>query len=159
MKKTLTKKNLVMGAAVIALSGITAFAPVTAEAGGRHGRHYGGYHHHHRGGGGDAALAAGVGLLLGATLMAASQPSYYNAPPARAYAPPSDYYGQNSGYYGQGNAYYETPVEATPASDVYRSASGQYCREYQSRARINGRMQTTYGTACQDNNGEWRIVN
>lgn len=54
---------------------------------------------------------------------------------------------------------YQQPVQAVPTSDIYRANNGQYCREFQSTANINGSVQATYGTACQDAGGTWRIVN
>jgi surface antigen len=37
--------------------------------------------------------------------------------------------------------------------------AGRYCREYQTRAEIGGRLQTVYGTACRQPDGDWQIVN
>ncbi|MEQ8815186.1 MAG: glycine zipper 2TM domain-containing protein [Thalassobaculum sp.] len=37
-------------------------------------------------------------------------------------------------------------------------ASGTYCREYTTRARVGGRTQEAYGTACRQPDGSWRIV-
>lgn len=91
-----------------------------------------------------AAVAIIGGVLLGAALL--SQPAY-SAPPQTVYAPPPD------AYYGQ------APLQAVPASDVYQTQSGQYCREYQSSARIGGQMQYGYGTACQQPDGSWRVAN
>lgn len=91
------------------------------------------------------AVAAGVGLLLGAALMSQPQQAYY-APPPTVYAP------SPSGYYSQ------QPIEAVPASDVYRTSSGQYCREYQSTIRVGGRIEQGYGTACMSPDGTWRVV-
>jgi hypothetical protein len=59
--------------------------------------------------------------------------------------------------------YYPPPASAEPATDG-PTASGPsggdgYCREYQTTARINGVMQPTYGTACLQPDGTWRIVN
>tara|TARA_R110000824_G_scaffold118960_2_gene271453 strand:+ start:72074 stop:72574 length:501 start_codon:yes stop_codon:yes gene_type:complete len=71
-------------------------------------------------------------------------PSVVYAPPPVVYAP---------------RVTYTEPLRATPTSDIYRANNGQYCREYQSTARINGRLQNTYGTACQDAGGVWRVVN
>jgi len=34
----------------------------------------------------------------------------------------------------------------------------QYCREYRTIARINGRKQTMYGTACRQPDGSWQAV-
>ncbi|HUD51411.1 hypothetical protein [Parvibaculum sp.] len=160
-----TRKSLKAKAAMLALVGFTTVAlPLApAFAGGWHGGHGGGHPQswgwgggHHHGGwdrghddndGAAVAVAAGVGLLLGATLMAQpAQPAYYSPPPATVYAPPP------AGYYAQ------APIEAVPTSDVYRTASGQYCREYQSSIRVGGQWQQGYGTACLGEDGAWRVV-
>ncbi len=39
------------------------------------------------------------------------------------------------------------------------SASGKYCREYQQTIYVGGREETAYGTACQQPDGSWEIVN
>lgn len=127
------------------------------HGGGYHGgggyRGDGGYRGYHGGGHHDddddglAAVAVIGGVLLGAALLSqASQPTY-SPPPQAVYAPPPP------AYYGQ------APLQATPASDVYQTQSGQYCREYQSSVRVGGQMQYGYGTACQQPDGSWRVVN
>jgi hypothetical protein len=156
--------------ALVALTAGFSAAPALADGwhgGGRgHGwgneRSYGGGQHYDRGyrdhgyrdrgdrdrGGNDAATAALVigGLLLGAAVLS-QPPAYYSAPPQTVYAPaPSAYYGQ-------------APIDAVPASDVYQTQSGQYCREYQSSVRVNGRLQNGYGTACLGEDGDWRVMN
>jgi surface antigen len=45
----------------------------------------------------------------------------------------------------------------TPVKDGY-SQSGQYCREFQQTITINGQQQNGYGTACQQPDGSWKIV-
>lgn len=35
---------------------------------------------------------------------------------------------------------------------------GEYCREYTKSVRINGQMQTAYGRACLQPDGDWKIV-
>ena len=42
---------------------------------------------------------------------------------------------------------------------TYRTSSGQYCREYQQTVMVGGREQSSYGTACRQPDGSWRIVN
>lgn len=155
--------------ALAAATSLTFAAP--AFAGGRHHgggggwgwsgeRHGGGYDrgynrgynrgYHHGNDDNDDGLAAVAvigGVLLGAALLSqASQPAYA-PPPQTYYAPPP------AGYYGQ------APIQATPASDVYQTQSGQYCREYQSSVRVGGQMQYGYGTACLQPDGSWRVVN
>jgi len=46
----------------------------------------------------------------------------------------------------------------TPVRDG-RSASGEYCREYRTTVTIDGRREQAYGTACQQPDGTWRVVN
>lgn len=38
------------------------------------------------------------------------------------------------------------------------SAGGEYCREYTKPVRIGGERQESYGTACRQPDGSWRIV-
>jgi hypothetical protein len=49
-------------------------------------------------------------------------------------------------------------VVAKPSSPPYAGPNGEACREYQSTAVIGGRQQLTYGTACLQPDGSWRIV-
>ena len=42
---------------------------------------------------------------------------------------------------------------------TYQSASGQYCREYQQSVLIGGEKHQSYGTACRQPDGSWKIVN
>lgn len=37
--------------------------------------------------------------------------------------------------------------------------SGAYCREYQHSVAIGGKIQEAYGTACQQPDGTWKVVN
>ena len=68
--------------------------------------------------------------------------SYYTAPPPVVYAP-----------YDGGQ------ISAVPASPVYQTAGGQYCREYQAQVIVNGQRVPSYGTACLMPDGSWRVVN
>ena len=70
--------------------------------------------------------------------------AYYTAPPPVVYAPAP---------YGGGQ------VSAVPASPVYQTAGGQYCREYQAAVTVAGAPQRRYGTACLMPDGSWRVVN
>jgi hypothetical protein len=62
--------------------------------------------------------------------------------------------------------YQEVPAVAQPQviyinnenSRVVTGADGRYCREYQSEIRVGGRLERTYGTACQEQDGSWEIV-
>jgi surface antigen len=41
---------------------------------------------------------------------------------------------------------------------TYQNASGQYCREFQQTITIGGQQQQSFGTACRQPDGSWRIV-
>ena len=51
-----------------------------------------------------------------------------------------------------GNSGTITPVRDGTAS------SGEYCREFQQTVTIGGRTQQTFGTACRQGDGTWRVV-
>jgi hypothetical protein len=76
------------------------------------------------------------------------------------------------GYYHYPPVYYPPPpprvvyvpapppvMSAVPTSPIYRAPNGEYCREYQSTVTIDGQPQPSYGTACQQPDGSWRVVN
>jgi surface antigen len=46
----------------------------------------------------------------------------------------------------------------TPVRDGRSESSGAYCREYKQTVVIDGRSEEAYGTACQQPDGTWRIV-
>jgi hypothetical protein len=78
-------------------------------------------------------VSVGVGLPL------FGPPPVYYAPPPVYYAPP--------------------PVVYAPAPTAYVPAPAtQNCREYQTTIQVNGQPQQSYGTACQQPDGTWRIV-
>lgn len=45
----------------------------------------------------------------------------------------------------------------TPRRDGY-SSSGRYCRQYEQTIYVGGRQETAVGTACQNSDGTWNIV-
>jgi surface antigen len=51
-----------------------------------------------------------------------------------------------------GNTGAVTPVR------TYQTATGQYCREYTQTINIGGERHQSYGTACRQPDGTWRIV-
>ena len=51
-----------------------------------------------------------------------------------------------------GVTYTVTPVKQ------YKS-DNKYCREYQTKVTVSGKTQDAYGTACQQPDGTWEIVN
>jgi surface antigen len=41
---------------------------------------------------------------------------------------------------------------------TYQSASGQYCREFQTNVTVGDKADKAYGTACRQPDGSWKIV-
>jgi len=48
--------------------------------------------------------------------------------------------------------------EVVATKDGY-AESGSYCREFQQTVYIGGKEESAYGTACQQPDGTWQIVN
>jgi surface antigen len=108
-------------------------------------------------GGGGAAIAAGVilgGLIGGGvgTLLdqndkrlanQAAQRALETAPSGQA----TTWHNPDSGKSGS----------VTPTR-TYQAADGTYCREYQQDIVIGGKKQQSYGTACRQPDGTWKIV-
>ena len=51
-----------------------------------------------------------------------------------------------------GNAGTVTPTR------TYQTADGRNCREFQQSVTVGGKTEKAYGTACRDENGNWKIV-
>jgi surface antigen len=60
--------------------------------------------------------------------------------------------GQSVGWQNpdQGGQYQVTPTR------TYQTSSGQYCREYQTRIVIAGKVEDAHGTACRQSDGSWQ---
>jgi surface antigen len=108
-------------------------------------------------GGGSTGIAAGtiLGGLIGGAVgnrMDAADQNRANAAAAQALeSVPS---GQSVAWRNpdSGNAGAVTPVR------TYQTATGQYCREYTQTITIGGEKHQSYGTACRQADGTWRIV-
>ena len=48
--------------------------------------------------------------------------------------------------------------QVTPQKTV-KTASGEYCREYTAKATVGGKQVDTYGTACRQPDGSWKLIN
>jgi surface antigen len=108
-------------------------------------------------GGGGAGIAAGTilgGLLGGAIgdrLDAADRQQAQVAATRALEASPS---GQSVAWRNPdtGNTGTVTPVR------TYQTSTGQYCREYTQTIAIGGEKHQSYGTACREPDGSWKIV-
>lgn len=108
-------------------------------------------------GGGSKGIAAGVilgGLLGGAAgnmldqrdkkmAMQASQRALETAPSGQVTAWKNP---------DTGNSGTVTPQR------TYQASNGQYCREFTQQIMIGGKKETSYGTACRQPDGAWKIV-
>ena len=83
-------------------------------------------------------------------------PSYYYPPPY--YYPPAYYYPPPV-YYAPAPVYGTVQPLPPPAAPAYQDGSGQTCREYQTTVQVDGQWQPSYGTACLQPDGTWRMVN
>jgi hypothetical protein len=82
-------------------------------------------------------------------------PPVYAPPPGVVVVPPP-YYGDSP--YAAGPAYALPPLSAQPGSAPYIAANGQYCRDFQSSAVIDGVTRPIVGTACRQPDGSWQVV-
>jgi surface antigen len=111
------------------------------------------------GGGSGRLWATGAGVLLGALVgseigssLDRADMAYAQQAQTRAYSAPVgetvSWNNPDSGHYGS----------YTPTRDGY-SSSGRYCREYQQTVVVGGQQQSAYGTACQQPDGSWQVIN
>lgn len=102
--------------------------------------------------GAGALLGAFIGSEIGKSLDRADQ-AYHSQATQQAYSAPI---GQTITWDNpeSGNSGSVTPVREGRTAD-----NNSYCREYKQTIVVDGQAETAYGTACQDTNGEWRLVN
>lgn len=145
-----TVGRLALGAAgLMALSAvavISAPAPAHADSfafgysSGHYPRHYHHPRHYHRHRGYDARY-----------VYVAPPPVYYYPPPRVVYAPapPPVYYAPPPA------VVYQQP-QTLPGGPL--QAAQNHCREYQSTTIVNNQQVQSFGTACLQPDGSWRIV-
>ena len=145
----LTAGGVVLGALTAAL--IASSSPADAGGWGRrgHGRHgyyrgYGGHRRYGRGGG------FRLRLVFPYTYGGPSYYGYRRYDPYRSYAAPAPVYTP---------PVYTPPVYTPPAAAPQTTAGAQpYCREYSGSVTVDGKTVSTYGTACLQSDGTWKIV-
>jgi len=78
----------------------------------------------------------------------------------------SPYYRPYS-YYQPATVVYAAPPAVVQPQVVYMNdvnsrevanEDGRYCREYQSKVKVGGQTQETFGRACQQPDGSWEII-
>jgi surface antigen len=108
-------------------------------------------------GGKGTGIAAGtilgglIGGAIGDRLDAADREKAHAAASQALESVPS---GQNVAWRNpdSGNSGVVTPVR------TYQISNGQYCREYTQTINIGGEKHQSYGTACRQPDGSWKIV-
>lgn len=101
--------------------------------------------------GAGALLGAFVGNEIGSSLDKADR-TYASQAMTKAYDAPV---GQEITWDNPENGRHGS---VTPVREG-RSASGEYCREYQTTVYIDGRKQSAYGNACRQPDGSWQVAN
>ncbi len=103
--------------------------------------------------------ATGAGVLIGTLLgsevgrsLDQADMAYANMANTQAHSVPV---GETVSWNNPESGNYGT---VTPTRDGY-SSSGRYCREYQQTVVVGGEEQSAYGTACQQPDGSWEILN
>lgn len=110
------------------------------------------------GGGSGSKWATGIGVLLGALAGAEIGASldkadmmYAQQANTKAHtAPIGETISWNNPESGHGGS-------VTPVKDRYSNQTKKYCREYEQTIYIDGKAQTGFGTACQQNDGRWEF--
>ncbi|MCB9983298.1 MAG: glycine zipper 2TM domain-containing protein [Rhodospirillales bacterium] len=110
------------------------------------------------GGGSGQLWATGAGVLLGAFIGSEIGKSLDNADRVmlgqanqRAQTAPI---GETVSWNNPDSGHYGT---VTPVRDG-ESSYGRYCREYEQVIYVGGQQETAVGTACQNSDGTWEIV-
>ncbi len=126
--------------ALPALADSASFSFSVGDHGGHRGGHYRGHHDSWRGHG-------------------YSHHSYYRS---HYWGGPSIYYAPRPVVYYQRPTVIERPVfiesETINATRGRVVSNNPYCREYQRNVTVGGHIEQSYGTACRQPDGAWKIV-
>lgn len=100
---------------------------------------------------GGALLGMWAGSHIGASLTRQDQ-VYHNTATQQAYQAPL---GESISWNNPESGHSGT---VTPTREG-RTNTGRYCREFQQSITVDGKTERAYGTACQQPDGSWQIVN
>lgn len=102
--------------------------------------------------GAGALLGAFVGSSIGKSLDQADM-AYHQQAFERAYSAPLNqpitWNNPQSGHSGS----------VTPVREGRQASTGGLCRQYKQTIVVDGQSETAYGTACQNPDGTWQLVN
>ena len=129
----LSMRNRMYVIFALAILATVILMPPDSYAGGRYHRHGHGHHHGN-------SFSIGLGFVF--PLYSYGHPYYAPAP---VYAVPA-----------------QLPPTAAPPEQPSYSANREeaaYCREYTKNILVDGKEEMSYGTACLQDDGRWRIIN
>jgi hypothetical protein len=89
---------------------------------------------------------ADTGMAGPPSLFSDEAPSYYTSPSTPNYVAPPAPKPVMPG------------VQAAAQPPIYQDTSGSTCRQYSQHLRTAGGIQESYGTACLQPDGSWRVV-
>ena len=142
----------IVAALVLALAGAASLATAPARADGFSFGYSSGGHYGHPGHGWDRGRH--YHRPPPRVVYYAPPPRYYQPPPRVIYAPPPTIV-----YADPPPVIYAPPVVARnvlTSGPIQQTA--HYCREYHSMSTVGGQQIASYGTACRQPDGSWRIV-
>ncbi len=157
-------KNFVLIAAIISVFALGACESFTnagwkEKIGAGTGAVLGGIAGSQVGGGNGRLVATGVGALLGTLVGSEIGKSLDNADKAYAQSANQRAHAVPVGQTVQWNNPDSGNSGAVTARRDGHSSSGRYCREYEQSITVDGRAQTAVGTACQNPDGTWEVLN
>ncbi|MBF0168463.1 MAG: glycine zipper 2TM domain-containing protein [Alphaproteobacteria bacterium] len=101
---------------------------------------------------GGTLLGGLLGSEIGKSLDKADQ-AYMKSAEQKAYTAPV---GQNIAWNNPDSGHYGS---VTPTREGRDTVTGAACREYKTAVNVDGRQETATGTACQQSDGSWKVVN
>ncbi len=101
---------------------------------------------------GGTLLGGLLGSEIGKSLDKADQ-AYMKTAEQKAYTAPV---GQNIAWNNPDSGHYGS---VTPTREGRDTVTGGACREYKTAVNVDGRQETATGTACQQSDGSWKVVN
>ncbi len=102
-------------------------------------------------------VSTGVGMAVGGVIgnSIAKDIDSPTAPAPSAYVPPGE---PAPVVYNSYTPNYVAPPAPPPAPPITYVDKNTYCRPYSQEIRIDGQIQESFGTACLQPDGTWRIV-
>ncbi|TAK79058.1 MAG: glycine zipper 2TM domain-containing protein [Gammaproteobacteria bacterium] len=108
------------------------------------------------GGGAGKVVAIGAGAVIGALVGNRIGKSMESSDTQKTYHALNNNQTNKSSYWK--NKHTGARYTVTPTSDPMQSGSQSYCRQFKTKAIINGKSQVVTGTACRQSDGTWKTI-